>query len=131
MAKSTTKAKSKAAPKAKKLKIPDKFTANSISQFIAEKHEIPKKQAKELLEDLYDLINAGVLSGQRVPIGKIGKVFVRVRPATKARLGRNPMTGEEITIPAKKATKVPKFSFTKNFKEEAKKAKVQAKPKKK
>ena len=122
MAKST--AKKTNTNKKAKVQIPEKFTATSISNYLSEKHDLPKKQAKEILEDLFDVINAGVLKGERVPIGKMGKVFVRIKPATKARLGRNPLTGEEITIPAKKATKVPKFTFTKNFKEEALKAKV-------
>jgi nucleoid DNA-binding protein len=108
----------------KKVAIPDKCTATTISDYLAEKHEIPKKQAKEILEDLFDLINAGVMRGERVPLGKMGKVFVKVKPATKARIGRNPITGEEIKIPAKKATMVPKFTFTKNFKTEALKAKI-------
>lgn len=122
-------AKTKAPVKAKKINvaIPDKFTANSMAQYMAEKHELSKKQAKDILEDLYDLINAGVLKGERVPVGKIGKVFVRVKPASKARKGRNPLTGEEITIKAKKATKVPKFTFTKDFKEQSLKAKIKIK----
>jgi DNA-binding protein HU-beta len=113
--------------KKSKVTLPEKFTATAMTAYIAEKHDLPKKQAKEILEDFYDLINAGVMKGERIPIGKIGKLHVRVRPATKARMGRNPMTGEEIKIPAKKATKVPKFSFTKNFKEDVLKAKIKKK----
>ena len=86
-----------------------------------------KKEAKELLETVMDLIEAGVLQGERVPLGKIGKMHAKVKPATKARKGRNPITGEEITIAAKKATKVPKFTFSKGFKEEVLKAKIKTK----
>lgn len=107
-----------------KVKYPEKFTANSMIAYISEKHDLSKKTAKEIVEDLFDVIETGVLKGERVPLGKIGKVFVKVKPATKARMGRNPMTGEEIKIAAKKATKVPKFSFTKNFKENSLKAKI-------
>jgi nucleoid DNA-binding protein len=105
-------------------KVPEKVTSSSMAQHIAEKHQLPKKQAKEIIEDLFTLIHAGVMKGDRVPVGKFGKIHIRVRPATKARKGRNPLTGEEMTIPAKKATKVPKFTFAKTFKEEAVKAKV-------
>ncbi len=115
------------AAKSKKMKLPEKFTANTMSGFIAEKHELSKKQAKEILEDVFDVIHGGVMNGERVPIGKLGKVFVRVRPATKSRMGRNPATGEEIKIAAKKATKVPKFTFAKTFKEEVTKAKIKKK----
>jgi nucleoid DNA-binding protein len=111
----------------KKIKFPEKFTASAIIQYVAEANNISKKQAKELLENLYGLFTAGVMSGQRVPVGTIGKLYVRVRPATKARLGRNPITGAEIQIAAKKATKVPKFVFSKSFKETTLKANVKAK----
>jgi len=110
--------------KPKKVKYPDKFTASSIVSYIADKHELPKKHAKDIIDDLYDVINAGVMKGERIPVGKFGKLHVRVKSATKSRVGRNPITGEEIKIPAKRATKVPKFSFTKNFKEGVLKAKV-------
>jgi DNA-binding protein HU-beta len=52
-------------------------------------------------------------------------MYYRVRPARKSRKGRNPRTGEEMLVPAKRATKVPKFSFGKGFKDEV--LKVRAK----
>ncbi len=117
----------KAAPKeAAKTKIsfPEKYTAQTIVKYIAEKHAVPRAKAQEIIDDVFDVINAGAIKGQRVPVGKFGKLFIKVRPATKERLGRNPLTGEEITIAAKKATKVPKFSFSKSYKETALKATV-------
>jgi len=123
--------KTKAAPKGAekpaaktKVKYPEKFTAQTIVSYISEKHEIPKSKAKEMIEDLFDVINAGVMIGERVPMGKFGKVYVKVRPATRARVGRNPITGEEMKIAAKKATKVPKFTFSKACKEASLAAKI-------
>ena len=123
--------KIKAAPKSAekpaakaKVKFPEKFTAQTIINYVSEKHEIPKAKAKEMIEDLFDVINAGVMKGERVPMGKFGKVYVKVRPATKARMGRNPITGEEMKIAAKKATKGPKFTFSKAYKEAALAAKI-------
>ena len=130
MATKTNKTAKKAAPKeAAKTKVsyPAKYTAQAIVKYIAEKHAVPRAKAQEIIDDVFDVINAGVIKGQRVPVGKFGKLFIKVKPATKERLGRNPLTGEEITIPAKKATKVPKFAFTKTFKTEATKAKVKTK----
>ena len=109
-----------------KVKYPEKFSASSIIQYVAEKNNLSKKQAKEIIEDLYDVVNEGAMNGNRVPMGSFGKLYIRVKPATKARTGRNPITGEEITIPAKKATKVPKFVFSKAYKENALKAKIKA-----
>jgi nucleoid DNA-binding protein len=110
-----------------KVKYPEKYTASAIIQYVADKNDISRKQAKEIIEDLYDVINAGAMNGERVPLGNFGKLYIRVKPATKARTGRNPITGEEIKIPAKKATKVPKFVFKKAFKEASLKAKVKTK----
>ena len=127
MAKEKTKAAPKSAVKTAakaKVKYPEKFTTQTIVNYISEKHEIPKAKAKEMIEDVFDVISAGVMKGERVPVGKFGKVYVKVRPATKARMGRNPLTGEEIKIAAKKATKVPKFSFGKAYKEAALSAKI-------
>ncbi|HSV97115.1 MAG TPA: HU family DNA-binding protein [Spirochaetota bacterium] len=107
-----------------KVKYPEKYTAQAIVNYISEKHDIPRARAKEVVEDVFDVINAGVMKGERVPVGKIGKMYVKVRPATKSRMGRNPITGEEIRIAAKKATKVPKFTFGKGYKELALKATV-------
>lgn len=127
MATKTKKTAKKAAPKeaAKtKASYPAKYTAQAIVKYIAEKHAVPRAKAQEIIDDVFDVINAGVIKGQRVPVGKFGKLFIKVKPATKERLGRNPLTGEEITIPAKKATKVPKFTFSKSYKELALKATI-------
>lgn len=111
----------------KKISFPDRFTAQTIVKYISEKHDLPRAKAQEMIEDLFDVINAGVIKGERVPVGKFGKLFIKVKPATKERLGRNPLTGQEITIAAKKATKVPKFTFSKSYKELALKAVLKTK----
>jgi DNA-binding protein HU-beta len=105
-----------------KVSYPEKFTAQTILKYIAEKHDMPRSKAQEIIDDIFDVINTGVIKGVRVPVGKFGKLFIKLKPATKERIGRNPLTGEEITIAAKKATKVPKFTFSKSYKEEALKA---------
>jgi DNA-binding protein HU-beta len=127
MAKETVKKEKKTAAAAAnkaKVKYPEKFTAQTIANYISEKHELPKARAKELIEDLFDVISEGAMKGERVPMGKFGKLFIKMKPATKARMGRNPITGEEIKIAAKKATKVPKFTFSKSYKEQALTAKI-------
>jgi DNA-binding protein HU-beta len=106
------------------VKVPEKLTGNSLVGYLAEKNGLSKKDVKQVVEDLYELIATGVMRGERVAIGKMGKAFIRVRPARKSRQGRNPLTGEMITISAKPATKVPRFTFSKVFKEAALKAKV-------
>jgi nucleoid DNA-binding protein len=126
MAKSSSKNAAKDTAK-KNVKYPEKYSASTIIQYVSESNNISKKQAKEIIEDLFGVIHAGAINGSRVPVGSFGKIYIRVKPATKARIGRNPITGEEIKIGPKKATKVPKFVFNKAFKEASLSAKVKAK----
>jgi len=76
------------------------MSKSAIAATLAEKVEITKKQAAMLLEELANLAykeakNSFVLPG-------LGKLVLRNR---KARIGRNPATGETIKIPAKKVVK--------------------------
>lgn len=117
-------AKAEAKVPAKKPEMPAKFTLTTMSAYLADARGMSRKDAREVLDAVFELVEAGVMQGNRVPMGNMGKVFVKVKPATKARMGRNPLTGESIKIAAKKATKVPRFTFGKAFKESVLKAKV-------
>ncbi len=108
----------------KKAVLPEKFTLTTMSAYLADSRGISRKEAREILDTVFSMIEAGVIQGARVPVGNLGKVFAKIKPATKARMGRNPRTGETMKIPAKKETKVPRFSFTKAFKEAVLKAKI-------
>ncbi len=105
-------------------KVPDKITSASMIEYLAEKNGLVRKNVKQVLEDLFEIIGAGVMRGERVALGKMGKMFIRVRPARAAHMGRNPLTGQEIKIPAKPARKVPRLVFSKTFKEAVLKAKA-------
>jgi DNA-binding protein HU-beta len=76
------------------------LSKSQLAAEIAGKAEITKKQAVEILEHIASLAykhakNTFVLPG-------IGKLVLVNR---KARIGRNPATGEQIQIPAKKVVK--------------------------
>ena len=114
----------KATAKRAATRVPDKLTSAAIVEYLAEKNNLVRKEVKQVLEDLFEVVGAGVMRGERVALGKIGRMFIRVRPARAAHMGRNPLTGQEIKIPAKPATKVPRFTFSKTFKEAALKAKA-------
>lgn len=58
-----------------------------------------KAQAKELWEDTASFITDALKRGYRIPLVNLGKMYVR---KSKARMGRNPATGEIIHIAAKK-----------------------------
>ena len=70
-----------------------------------------KKIAVEVVETLFDTITEEVKKGEKVSIHGFGSFEQVVRSARK---GHNPKTGDEITIPEKKA---PKFTASKVLKE--------------
>lgn len=67
---------------------------------LSQKTEVSKKQVAQLLDQLADVAYKEAKRGFTVP--GIGKLVVVNR---KARMGRNPATGEPIKIPAKRALK--------------------------
>jgi nucleoid DNA-binding protein len=74
-------------------------TASALLQTIADHMGIKKSEAKTMVEGYTDVVKAYVLKGAKVKIGDIGMVMVRHR---KARMGRNPQTGEPVKIKASK-----------------------------
>jgi nucleoid DNA-binding protein len=99
--------------------IPDQFNLNSIISYIASKNEITKKLTRQVLEDYLMILESGMLLKEKVKVGKIGQLHIKIKPAQKARVGINPATGEEITIKAKPEVYVPKMSFSKYLKEKS------------
>lgn len=99
--------------------IPEQFTAKAMARYIAKRHNITGVLAKELLDDYITLVETGVLLGESVPLGRIGRLFLKKREPQKARIIKHPETGEEIIVKAKPATAVPKITFSKYLKERA------------
>ena len=78
-----------------------KMTQTQIIAEMATKSGIAKKQVKEFLTDFTELAYREAKKGE-FAIPGLGKL---VKQKRKARLGRNPATGEEIKIPAKTVLK--------------------------
>ncbi|MEY2821218.1 MAG: SPBc2 prophage-derived DNA-binding protein 2 [Verrucomicrobiota bacterium] len=76
------------------------LTKSQIAGAIAEKAEISKKQAAAILEIIAQLAYKNAKNSFTLP--GLGKLVLVQR---KARLGRNPATGETIQIKAKKVVK--------------------------
>ena len=73
---------------------------------------LPKRvQAREMCDDLNALVSECLKKGYKIPLMGLGKMYVR---KTKARMGRNPATGEIIHIPPKKRIR---FSASKALKQ--------------
>jgi DNA-binding protein HU-beta len=76
------------------------LTKSQTVAALAEKVDITKKQSAQFLEELAGLAYKNAKNGFTIPgLGKI--VLVR----RKARMGRNPATGETIKIAAKRVVK--------------------------
>jgi DNA-binding protein HU-beta len=75
------------------------ITLKQIAAELAERHDLPKKQAEALLGDLVALATRHLKKGDKIRLTGLGILQVQARPA---RMGRNPATGESIKIAASK-----------------------------
>jgi nucleoid DNA-binding protein len=80
------------------------LTQTQLAAAVADRAEISKAEAKRVLDALDEIILEELGNAQKVRVGGLVQLTVRVKPAQKARKGRNPATGEEITIAAKPAS---------------------------
>ncbi len=74
-----------------------------LAQAVAKQAKLSKAKAWEIVNATFDAIKGSLKKGQKVSLIGFGSFVVRNR---KARQGRNPKTGQTITI---KARKVPGF----------------------
>ncbi len=86
-------------------------TQKQIAATLSEKHGMTKKDANAFVDAFVDMICKHVKKGERVRLPSLGIFMVRAR---KARMGRNPATGEPIKI---KASKKVAFRVAKELKE--------------
>jgi len=87
------------------------MTKSQLVAKLADAGGVTRKQADDLIAVLTDTIVKTVKRGESVKIPGLGNFRLR---KMKARMGRNPQTGEAIKIPARKKVG---FSVAKTFKE--------------
>lgn len=87
------------------------MTKSQVVAHLAEKAGIHKKAVSGILEELVTLATKECKSGGQFVVPGLGKA---VKANRKARMGRNPQTGDPIKIPAKT---VVKFRLAKSFKD--------------
>jgi nucleoid DNA-binding protein len=80
------------------------LTQTQLAAAVADRAEISKAEARRVLAALDEIVLEELGNAQKVRLGGLVQLTVRVKPAQKARKGRNPATGEEITIAAKPAS---------------------------
>lgn len=80
------------------------LTQSQLVAAVADRADLSKADAKRALAALDDVVLQELSNAQKVKIGNVVQLTVRIKPAQKKRKGRNPATGEEITIAAKPAS---------------------------
>ena len=77
---------------------------------IADKTGLTKVKAEEAVDTILEQVKDGLQQGESVILRRFGSFQVREK---RARIGRNPKTGEEAGIPARR---VVRFKSGKHFK---------------
>ena len=75
------------------------MTKIDIIDRIHEKAELSKKESSDVVELIFGTIKAALETGTKIKISGFGNFVVRSK---RPRIGRNPQTGQEIEISARK-----------------------------
>jgi len=75
------------------------LTKAAIAQKVADECGFMKGEASEIVEKMLDLIKSRLIAGEDVMISGFGKWSVKSK---HARRGRNPQTGQEMILDARK-----------------------------
>jgi len=97
----------------------EQFTKKNIIAYLARKSGLTRDKVSELTDDYVSMLETGMLMGKKVSLGRLGRFSLSHKPSRKARVGRNPQTGEEMTIPAREARWSPVFKFSSASKDKA------------
>jgi Bacterial nucleoid DNA-binding protein len=87
------------------------MTKADLIDKVAKDTKLTKKDSEQAIDAIVKAISGALAKGDKVTLVGFGSFDVRKRAARK---GRNPQTGKEINIPAKK---VPAFKAGKDLKE--------------
>ncbi len=80
------------------------LTQIQLAAAVADRAELSRADAKRALAALEEIALEQLANAEKVRIGGLVQLTVRVKPAQKKRQGRNPATGEQIMIAAKPAS---------------------------
>jgi DNA-binding protein HU-beta len=87
------------------------LTKAELVETLADEQEMSRRAIGEIVDSMLDEITSALQKGEKVALTPFGSFVVRAR---KKREGRNPKTGEKITIAARK---VPAFQAGKALKD--------------
>lgn len=87
------------------------MTKADLVDEIAQRTGLTKKDVAETVDELLDGVCRALIAGKHIEIRGFGTFKVKER---KARMARNPRTGEQVPVPPRK---VPVFKVSKELKE--------------
>lgn len=111
--------KKKEAPAKKTVAVKAPLTKSAMMDEIAGNTGLSKKQVSAVFDELSTLVERHIKKGAvgQFTLPGLMKIEVRRKPATKARKGINPFTGEETIFKAKPARNVVKIRALKKMKD--------------
>lgn len=89
----------------------DTLTKAKIVERVHEGVGLTKKDAGDMVDDIFQIVRESLVGGKKVKISGFGNFVVDTKHARK---GLNPQTGEEIVIPRRR---VVKFEYSRKLKE--------------
>lgn len=89
----------------------DSLTKANLVEAISKKLLCPRTDAAEYLESLIETVKSRLASGEDVKISGFGKFEVKCK---SNRIGRNPQTGEQLTIDARRIVTFKPSGILKN-----------------
>ena len=75
------------------------MTKQDIINAVAKELDVKTREAKPIVEGIFDTLKSALDNGLNVEISGFGKFIIRQK---NRRIGRNPMTGEEAEISPRK-----------------------------
>ncbi|AGO15879.1 integration host factor subunit alpha [Glaesserella parasuis] len=96
------------------------LTKIEIAENLVERCGLDKRIAKQFVEDFFEEIRRSLENGEEVKLSGFGNFTVRDK---KARPGRNPKTGEDVAVSARR---VVVFKAGQKLRERVENAKVKA-----
>jgi nucleoid DNA-binding protein len=111
--------KKKETPRKKPTAVKTAMTKSAIMDELAGNTGLTKKQVSSVVDELSILIERHIKKGAvgQFALPGLMKIEVKRKPATKARKGINPFTGEETIFKAKPARNVVKIRALKKMKD--------------
>ncbi len=96
------------------------MTQAQFFQAVSDSSQVSKAQVRSVFAAVEDVVMKRLKGEGKIPLGGLGAVKLVDR---KARIGRNPATGEQIKIPAKTVVKItPSKTMKDTFNKKGKKA---------